>query len=228
MPARKRRAHAPDTSGKDAGLTVCKDGFVVLLGISRARLTKILTYIRTSGICPYSDLRSTNGGSTWHEDLRLDVDAFWHFCYHHVAEPLADADEKARLEETDGSGARMVEYVAGSGGHPLAGATLDLYRDVDRRFMPPMTWAEVHQMYCLMGPAEFGSGKGTIKLLQKVYGECWEPMLGFRCTGQHAKCTTCARLAKTRRDAPDLAERRSADSEYKALLRAVVVFGHTK
>ena len=59
-------------------------------------------------------------------ELRLDVDACWHFCYHHVAEPLADADEKARLEETVGSGARIMEYVAGSSGNPLAGATLDL------------------------------------------------------------------------------------------------------
>ena len=82
----------------------------------------------------------------WHVGLRFDVDAFWHFCYHHVDEPLADADEKARLEETVGSGARMMEYVAGSSGNPLAGATLDLYRNVDRRFMPPMTWAEVHEM----------------------------------------------------------------------------------
>ena len=78
----------------------------------------------------------------WHVELRLDVDAFWHFCYHQVAEPLADADEKARLQETVGSGARIIEYVTGSGGNPFAGATLDLYRHVDRRCMPPMTWGE--------------------------------------------------------------------------------------
>ena len=71
----------------------------------------------------------------WHVELRLDVDAFWHFCYHHVAEPLADADEKARLEETVGSGARMLEYVAGSSGNPLVGATLHLDRSVARSKM---------------------------------------------------------------------------------------------
>ena len=53
----------------------------------------------------------------------------------HSGTPLADADEQARLEETVGSGARMMEYVAGSSGNPLAGATLDLYRSVARSKM---------------------------------------------------------------------------------------------
>ncbi len=204
-----------------AGLTICKDAFVVLSGISQVRLTKILTAIRTSGICPYTDLRCTNGGNQRSQQLRLDVDAFWHFCYHHVAEPLADADEKARLEESVGSGARMMEYVAGRDGNPLAGASLDLHRNVDRRFMPPMTWAEVHQMYCLLGPTEISWEKGSVKLLQRVYKECWEAILGFRHVGQHARCTTCARLAKTRRDDPDLAERNHAHNEYKMHLQRV-------
>ena len=73
---------------------------------------------RTSGICPYSDLRSSNGNNLRHQDKRLGVDAFWHFCYHHVAEPLADADAKALREETVGSGARVLEYVAGTDGNP--------------------------------------------------------------------------------------------------------------
>ena len=60
---------------KLAGLTICMDALVVLLGISKARLTKTLRSIRTSGICPYSDLRSLNGGSAWQVELRLDVDA---------------------------------------------------------------------------------------------------------------------------------------------------------
>jgi hypothetical protein len=103
---------------KIAGRNVCTDAFIVLLGISRRRLGKIMKSVRTSGICPYSDLRSSNGGNDLQRDLRLGVDAFWHFCYHHVAEPLADADAKALREETVGSGARVLEYVAGTEGNP--------------------------------------------------------------------------------------------------------------
>jgi hypothetical protein len=154
-----------------AGLTLCSDALCVLLGISNARLTKIMRSMRTSGICPYSDLRSMSGGSTSHQNLRLDDDAFWHLCYHNFAEPLADADEKARLEEACGSGARVLEYVMGSGGNPLAGATLDLYRGVDRRFMPPMSWDDVHAMYCLLGPSGISSAKASLQLLQKLYKE---------------------------------------------------------
>ena len=111
----------------------------------------------------------------------------------------------------------MMEYVAGSGGNPLAGAALGLHNHVDRRYMPPTTWAEVHNLYCLMRP-ESNYARGSLKLLQTVYKECWEPILGFRHVGQHAMCTTCARLAKTRRDSPDMAERQHADNEYKAHL----------
>ena len=39
-----------------AGHPVCKDAFVVLLGMSKMRLTKILTSIRTSGITPIRGL----------------------------------------------------------------------------------------------------------------------------------------------------------------------------
>ena len=87
--------------------------------------------------------------------------------------------------------------------------------------MPPMSWPEVHEMYCLMDPPEHGSGKGSMRLLQKVFKECWEPILGFRHIGQHARCSTCARLAKTRRDSPDLAERDAANREYKFHLQGV-------
>ena len=103
---------------KIAGRSVCADAFIVLLGISRGRLRKIMKSVRTSGISPYTDLRSSNGDNLRNSDLRLGVDAFWHFCYHHVAEPLADADPKALREETVGSGARVLEYVAGTNGNP--------------------------------------------------------------------------------------------------------------
>ena len=110
---------------KLAGHSVCSDAFSVLLGIGNKRLRKIMKSVRTSGICPYSDLRSLNGNNDLQCDLRLGVDAFWHFCYHHIAEPLACNDPQA-LQEEVGSGARVLEYVAGTNGNPLAGATLDL------------------------------------------------------------------------------------------------------
>ena len=77
------------------------------------------------------------------------------------AEPLADADEKARLEEGASSGAPILEYVAGCGGN----------RGVDRRFMPPMPWADVPTMYCLLPPSDISSGKASLRLLQWVYKE---------------------------------------------------------
>ena len=117
---------------KIAGRSVCNDAFIVLLGISKTRLAKIMKSVRTSGICPYSELRSSNGGNDLHRDLRLGVDAFWHFCYHPVAEPIADADAKALKEESAGTGARVMKYVAGTDGTPLAGVTTHLYHNAGR------------------------------------------------------------------------------------------------
>ena len=57
--------------------------------------------------------------------------------------------------------------------------------------------------------------------MQHVYKECWGPILGFRHVGQHATCTTCARLGKTRRYSPGMAERQHADNEYTAHVKGV-------
>ena len=204
---------------KVAGHSVCSDGFSVLLGIGKHRLRKVVKSVRTSGISPYSDLRSLNGNNDLQCDLRLGVDSFWHFCYHHVAEPLADADEKALKEESAGPGARVLEYVAGTDGNPLAGVTMHLYHHAGRRYMPPMTWEEVYDMYRVTPDATYQ--KAHLNLVRRVYKEYWEPTLGFRSIGQHARCATCARLAKTRRDSPDMDERANADAEYKAHLKGV-------
>ena len=85
--------------------------------------------------------------------------------------------------------------------------------------MPPMTWDEVYQMYCITAHAT--SQKGHLNLVRRVYKEYWEPIFGFRSIGQHARCATCAKLAKTRRDSPDMDERANADAEYKAHLKGV-------
>ena len=90
---------------------------------------------------------------------------------------------------------------------------MDLHHNAGRKHMPPMSWPEVNIMYCNIAIAE----RGQLQLLQKVYKEYWEPSLGFRAVGHHAR----ARLAKIRRDAPDPAERASADREYKAHLAGV-------
>ena len=203
------------------GQDICRDAFIVILGISRERMRKILASARTSGLCPYSDLRKENGGNDRNNMLRLQADAFWHFCYHYVAEPLADADERARTAESMGNGARMVEYITGREGNPLASSAMDLHNRVDRRFMPPMTWSEVQLMNQNTMPAEFGTEKASMQLLRRVYHQSWGAILGFRAVGQHARCKECARLAKTRRDDPDLAARQVANNEYKVHLRRV-------
>ena len=77
--------------------------------------------------------------------------------------------------------------------------------------MPPMSWPEVYIMYCNIAVAT--AERGQLQLVQRVYKEYWQPHVVH-----HARCSTCARLAKIRRDSPDPAERASADGEYKAHL----------
>ena len=49
-----------------------------------------------------------------------------------------------------------VIHVAGTNGNPLAGATLDLNHNAGRRYMPPMSWPEVYQMYFVTADAISG------------------------------------------------------------------------
>ena len=53
----------------------------------------------------------------------------------------------------------MLEYVAGTNGNPLAGATLDLYHNAGRKYMPPMSWLEVYIMYCNIAVATAERGQ---------------------------------------------------------------------
>ena len=68
--------------------------------------------------------------------------------------------------------------------------------------------------------------KGSEKWVRRVFNEFWEPMLGVRSAGQHAKCSTCARRAKTRRDHPDAAEKAHADNEHKQHVLTDLIMSH--
>ena len=67
---------APDTNELLLGVVSAVMGLIVLLGRSQMRLRKIMRSVRTSGICPYSDLRSSNGSNDLQRDLGIGCRCF--------------------------------------------------------------------------------------------------------------------------------------------------------
>ena len=51
-----------------------------------------------------------------------------------------------------------------------------------RRCMPPMQWAEHHNLYWLMDSSGVAEKDSEI-LVRRVYAELWQPVLGFRIMG---------------------------------------------
>ena len=100
---------------------------------------------------------------------------------------------------------------------PIVGVAMHLYHNAGRRHMPPMAWEEVYDMYRVTPDSTYQ--KAHLNLVRRVYKEYLEPICGFRSIGQHAMCATCAKLAKTRRDSPDMDERANAHAEYQAHLK---------
>ena len=72
---------------------VCRQSFKKLVGIGSPRFHKICEAFSSGRLCPPEDQRKMKVGPG--TDKYLDVDSFFNFLYHNVAEPLADMDELA-------------------------------------------------------------------------------------------------------------------------------------
>ena len=80
-----------------------------------------------------------------------------------------------------------------------------------------MTWQEFYDLHhChFLGNEGGDSALAGMKSFRRVCGERWKHLICFRELGQHARCDTCAKLTKLRREYPDPQERNIASEAYK-------------
>jgi hypothetical protein len=76
------------------GMRVCRRAFKTCLGIGNKKIRKLCEALQLGMQKPFADQRWHNG-SHQVATKYMDVDSFFNFMYHYVAEPLADDDDHA-------------------------------------------------------------------------------------------------------------------------------------
>ena len=202
------------------GEPVCRAAWKSLVGIGSTKLNKFLAALGAGHLRPFEDQRKHNGKNKVGEKY-LDADGFFNFLYHYVAEPLAEEDltapevglDEEGTEESSDRQAQLLEWTVGkdTGNVATMSAMVALTGGVgERRWLPHMTSQELYEMYLFHGVA------GERKARRTTFFSCyrdqgWTRLLKIRDVAQHARCETCARLAKATKCHPSALERLAAE-----------------
>ena len=168
------------------GLDLCTPMYCKQLGISKYQLTNMKKDILGGYLEPRADLRGT---CTFHTaPQRKHADAWLHWAYWSLAEPLAEtaqpASEDCEWDETQPISVNLDTST-------LAGADLTFYAE---RHLPPGKLEELFELYSSCS-AEHHASKTSFR---RVYRQRWRKLLCFRHVGQHARCTTCSKISRMR------------------------------
>jgi hypothetical protein len=205
------------------GVPVCRRAFKDLVGLGNKKMKRLCEALNKGMLRPFEDQRRHNGAAKM-PDKYLDVDSFFNFLYHYVAEPLAEEDDHAPeiarenqdCDEYAGMDwqAKLVQWTSARDGASAAAtsAMVGLIAGVgERRWLPHMSMRELFEWYRSNGPAEQQDNKARYTVFSKCWRETWSTMLKIREVGQHARCDTCARLSREAKSNTSEEKRRAAE-----------------
>ena len=154
----------------------------------------------------------------------MDVDSFFNFLYHYVAEPLAEEDDHApevavesrdcdEYARTDWQ-AKLIQWTSAREGASSA-ASSAMVALVDgmgeRRWLPHMSMRELFEWYRFHGQPDQQDQKARYTAFRQCWHKTWCNMLKIREVAQHARCETCARLSREAKTNTNAEERRAAE-----------------
>ncbi len=219
------------------GTPICRVALRRLLRMGSDKFQNMSQAMVSGSLRPPEDMRKKGlTGYMRNADKGDDVDAFFNFLYHNVAEPLADADENAPELVTSELHAALCageaeepQAALSAGGKTTPGGLLQWLTSKDnaaamsttvalvegvgeRRWLPHMSKIELYELYLFQGSPELRDQKARRSTFFRVfYGKGWSRLLKIREVAQHARCETCARLAKTVRTAHRTQDRQAAE-----------------
>ena len=170
------------------GISLCRGAYCQLLNISARTLRNYKKDILEGHLEPRA---SAQGARGLRASPQADhADAWLHYAYWHVAEPLADS-KQVQIENAyeDDHVSETIQLSTEAVG--IAGADLASY---PARHLPPGKIEELFELYRSCSGEHYASKT----CFEKVYRERWRSVLTFRAEGQHARCTTCAKLSRLR------------------------------
>ena len=205
------------------GEPVCRRAFKDLVGLGNKKMKRLCEALNVGMLRPFEDQRRHNG---LHQtpNKYLDVDSFFNFLYHYVAEPMAEEDDHAPeiarenqdCDEYAGTDwqARLVQWTSAREGASSAAtsAMVGLVEGVgERRWLPHMSMRELFEWYRFHGLAEKQDEKARYTVFRQCWHKTWSNMLKIREVAQHARCDSCARLSQEAKSNTSVEQRRAAE-----------------
>ncbi len=186
------------------GHRVCFRGWCQLLRVGPRRVRNVVADVDAGRTVPRQDQRHYAAGRD--PSGFSKVDAFLEFAYQHLAEPLADNVAGVELPDSEDSSLDMED----KGMQVLPGV------QKEARYLGACSTKDFYDTYC-----HFAHGEAASESTFRRALKCWRNALKFRRVSQHAKCSTCARLHKLRKDATTAAERDAVRADLDKHLRAM-------
>lgn len=197
------------------GFRTCVAGWCSLLGIGKSRVKQVREAVQ-AGVrpTPPEDQRKYNQGRD--ANAFRKVDAFLEFAYQNIAEPLADAQATTTVDLTNEGNVILPSDDEDSGMDEHFIVEPELAAK-ELKYLLPCTVLDFYDTYCTFERSGDPASASTFRRALKR----WRCCLKFRRTTQHAKCSTCAKLQKMRKDAKTTSERHGYQRDLEIHLRSV-------
>ena len=151
-----------------------------------------------------------------------DVDSFFNFCYHYLAEHLAEGlapHETGEASDIEDDTLECTEHEI-LRDNPAAVAAQE---NLPQRWLPPMKLSELYDNYEFLYQAETVSSHpaASRSVFYKIFKSRWRGVLRFRKHSQHSKCDHCVRYQMGRQKATTETECKQVQEAYRAHLGQV-------
>ena len=214
---------------KFLGQGVCASAFYILAGSSKTMVSKLVDSLLAGAEVPADDGRS-------HRKERQKpcfeiVNAFFHWVYQHMAEPLAEGLADDVPEEMDDPTAAELELQASSkhfdpyqewicSGNPFVAQGIP-QEEREQRWLHPMSIADLYQQFLYMYADHPEKTTVSSTVFYLCWKKNWQGTLRIRRKTQHAKCDVCIRFKKYRKQAASESQKSTVNAGYNAHLRSV-------
>ncbi|CAJ1443835.1 unnamed protein product [Effrenium voratum] len=212
------------------GQKVCHQAFLILTGVSKAYVRRLMTAIESGALQPPTDGRTCR--TVRDQPQRSSVDSFFDFCYWMIAEPLAETlTDQLEPDTVHASMVAKVEQEAQqpvvdptaewilAGSNPVVAASKDM-DEREQRWLPHCRIADLYEQYCL-GFVPQGQEPASSTLFYKLWREHWAGILRIRKSAQHARCQSCVLYSEYRAKARSEEVKESIQKAYTKHLAGV-------
>ena len=215
---------------KFMGHDVCSDAFYILTRTSKTMISKLVASLLAGAETPPDDGRAHREDR--HKPCFEIVNSFFYWVYQHMAEPLAEgATAEDVPEDMDDSTVAELEAQAASmhfepyqewiySANPFVAQGIP-QQEREQRWLHPMSIADLYEQFLYMYADHPDKGSVSSTVFYLCWKKNWQGTLRIHRKTQHAKCDTCIKFKKWRKDAKSEAQKSAVNAGYNTHLRSV-------